>query len=92
MGNVGISNHEHKSIPLEIILQDGSMSTNKEDVLQLWKSASEQLLNTGETDPVSSIHIDIERSILNTTLLNSAFTIQEVRLALFRQSGEGIRR
>ena len=84
MGNVGISKHEHKSIPLEVILQDGSVSTNKEDVLQAWKSAFEQLLNTSETDPVSGIHIAIERSILDTTSLNSAITIQEVRLALLR--------
>ena len=50
----------------------------------MWKSAFEQLLNTSETDPVSGIHIATERSILDTTSLNSAITIQEVRLALLR--------
>ena len=35
MGNVGISKHEHKNIPWEVILEDGSVSTNKDDVLQV---------------------------------------------------------
>ena len=84
MGNVGISKQEHKNIPWEVILQHGSVSTNKDDVLQVWTSAFEQLLNTSEADPGSDIHIDIERSILDTTSLNNEITIQEVRLALLR--------
>ena len=50
MGNVGISKHKHKNIPWEVILQDGSVSTNRDDVLQVWKSAFEQLLNTSEVN------------------------------------------
>ena len=50
-----------------------------------------QLLNTSETNPVSGIHIDIGQStsILDTTSLNSAITIQEVRLAGTSAANQG---
>ena len=59
MDKFGISKHKHKNITFEVILLDGSVSTNKDDVLQVWKSAFEQLLNTSEADHVSNIYIDM---------------------------------
>ena len=61
MGKVRINKQEHKNIPWEVILQDGSVSTKKDLVLQVWKSAFEQFLNTSEAHPVSDfISICIE--------------------------------
>ena len=88
MGEVSISKHEHKNIPWEIILQDRSVSTNNDNVLQVWKSAFQQLLNTSEADSVSDIHIDMHRSILDTTSLNNQITIQAL---LCTKQGKALR-
>ena len=50
-GSVGISKKTPRKIPWEVQLEDGSLSTNNNEVLTQWKSAYEQLLNVNGDNP-----------------------------------------
>ena len=57
-GSVGISKKTQRKIPWEVQLEDGSISTNHNEVLTHWKSAYEQLLNVNR--PISRVVIGRE--------------------------------
>ena len=46
IGKLGIGKDRRQSIPMEVLLPDGSLSTKGEDVLRVWKNGFSSLLNT----------------------------------------------
>lgn len=57
IGKIGIVQDRNKSIPMEVVLPDSTVSTEKKDILQVWKDGFEGLLNPTETNNTSEEHI-----------------------------------
>ena len=45
IGKLGIGNDRRQFIPMEVMLPNGEISTNEEDVLREWKNGFNSLLN-----------------------------------------------
>ncbi|XP_053402567.1 uncharacterized protein LOC128557926 [Mercenaria mercenaria] len=99
IGNIGIGNERLKSIPFEVKLSDGSISTDPEIVLKKWGSDFAGLLNSGNT--ISSevandinihnvgLHNDNSMDVPETDHLDSMITIDEIlKCILHAKSGK----
>ena len=69
IGKIGINNTKKRSIPMEVLLDDGSLTSNVKDVLSKWERDYSNLYNTS-TDPLST-----SDQILNNT--NTNFGLDE---------------
>ena len=102
-GSVGISKKTQRKIPWEVQLEDGSISTNHNEVLTHWKSAYEQLLNengdnpTHDPDTVTNDDrqllpdrtvLDENRHLPDSTSLNTEITVNDIRSAI-KQASKG---
>ena len=84
MGRIGISQSHTHSIPWEVVNDDQSIISDQNVVLNKWKEAFEELLNTNVVS-ADTIHGEMlgEYPVLtDTTSLNEPITIDEVRFAL----------
>jgi len=45
VGKIGVGSERQKSIPMEVILEDGSICTDTNIILNTWKTSYEHLLN-----------------------------------------------
>ena len=65
IGKIGIGQEREKDIPNEVKLDYGVISTNIEDVLHVWKTNFENLLNRTRNDSTNIPDIPIEQSNYN---------------------------
>ena len=62
IGKIGIGQERKKDIPNELNLENGEISNNIEDVLHVWKTNFENLLNRNCNDSTNIPDIPIEQS------------------------------
>ena len=79
---MGIGFERRKSIPLEIIRKDGSLSNNLEDIMHKWKTYFSDLLNQHDSEATGSQEATQQDSENETGyILNRDITFDEVRQA-----------
>ncbi|WAR15531.1 hypothetical protein MAR_005636, partial [Mya arenaria] len=83
IGKIGIGSERNKSIPIEVLLADGSVSTLPQDVLNKWKNSFEKLYNVPNinNEPVV-IQNNLHENTLNTHSLNDGIHILEIDKAV----------
>jgi hypothetical protein len=74
IGKIGVGSERQKSIPMEVVLEDGSICTDTDIILNTWKTAYENLLNC---DDVVNLKDSISNNILDVDL-DSEISIDEV--------------
>ncbi len=89
IGKFGIKNKSNKSIPWEIVNEDGSISTHKADVIERWRNDFELLLNPPDIRYDGTMPPLLERlGERDTSMINEGITTDEVRYAV-RNAGMG---
>ena len=83
IGKIGVGINKPKTIPMEIVLDDGSVSTNIDDILSKWKSDFSALF-TGDGCTDFNCHQPSEKSdeIGGNLLFNQPISIVEVHRAV----------
>ena len=85
MGSVGMSTKPKKNIPWEVVLADGSTSTNYDDVMSRWKHDFELLLNYQNHQTIELCDLpELPVNLLDTSSLDATITIEEVSYALLK--------
>ena len=74
ISKIGVSNERQKSIPMEVVLEDGSICTDTDIILNTWTTAYENLLNC---DDVVNLNDNMSNNILDVDL-DSEISIDEV--------------
>ena len=93
IGKISIGNERRKNIPLEVVLPDGSISSDTATILQTWKDEFCKLLNV--SSPTEQQHIQSTPSVLGTSdnqygdqsWWNENITINEIMSAVLRLKG-----
>ncbi|XP_053402804.1 uncharacterized protein LOC128558049 [Mercenaria mercenaria] len=82
IGKIGVCYTKSKKIPLEVVLEDGSISTNVQDVLCKWENDFKLLYNNPDTD--DAVQFDNEHSHNNAYVnaFNDNISILEVKKAV----------
>ncbi len=79
-GKIGIGQCKKKFIPMEVVLDNGDISTNVCDVLSKWRDAFSELLNPAtESDQRTPLLPDVN---ISDTILDSHISILEVKHAI----------
>ena len=78
IGHVGLGTERNKDIPMETINTDGTTSSRKSDVLNMWKNAFEQLFTCNDLSRENIKYSDVNVNG-NDNNLNCGITILEVR-------------
>ena len=89
MGSVGMSTEPEKNIPWEVVLADGSTSTNYDDVMSRWKHDFELLLNYQnhqniELRDLPELPAEIKKQILALSDILDEFEINRLGKLMFR--------
>jgi hypothetical protein len=74
IGKIGVGSERQKSIPMGVVLKDGSICTDTDIILNTWKTAYENLLNC---DDVVNFNDNMSNNILDVDL-DSEISIDEV--------------
>ena len=80
IGKVGISTN--KNIPMEVVLDDGSISYDTEVVLDKWKTCFSELYNHHTNTNDSSNNVRIDEYVENGPLFNDDITLFEIQKAV----------
>ena len=80
IGKVGINNDKKKCIPMEVLLSDGSLSTDVKDVLIKWEHDYSKLLNTSN----ETLNYEHSQNACSTSdiVLDRNISILEVKRAV----------
>jgi hypothetical protein len=62
---IGVGSERQKSIPMEVVLKDGSICTDTDIILNTWKTSYENLLNY---DDVVNLNDNMSNNILDVDL------------------------
>ena len=81
IGKIGISQDRRKEIPMEVKLPNGDISTNVSDILNVWKTGFEQLLNGSNAENIGDPHYE-NPNPNDTDSLNYIIDENELRLAI----------
>ena len=83
IGRVGVGEERKKSIPMEIITEDGLISQNIPLVLKKWRDSFCELLNPVDTD-ISEIEQPVNVSVNgdNGAVLNAEISVGEIKGAV----------
>ena len=65
IGKIGVGCERQKSIPTEVVLEDGSICTDTDIILNTWKTSYENLLNC---DDVVNFNDNMSNNILDADL------------------------
>ena len=80
-----MSTKPKKKIQWEVVLADGSTSTNYDDVMSRWKHDFELLLNYQNHQTIELCDLpELPVNLLDTSSLDATITIEEVRYALLK--------
>ena len=82
IGKIGIGQDRRKDIPMEVKLPNGDISTNVKDVMNVWKTGFETLLNASNGEVVNELRY-VNTNLDNSTL-NSDICETELKLAVNR--------
>ena len=80
IGKIGIGQERKKDIPNEVKLENGEISNNIEDVLRVWKTNFENLLNRNHNDSTNIPDTPIEQS--NYDYFDNEISIEEIKAAI----------
>ncbi|XP_053403285.1 uncharacterized protein LOC128558364 [Mercenaria mercenaria] len=81
IGKIGIANAKSNQIPLEIVLEDGSVSTNIQDVLNRWKHDFSSLFDNVNIQPQST-ESDNQYNDESQYSFNESISVLEVKKAV----------
>ena len=79
IGTIGVGNERNKSIPMEVVCEDGSTSTDPSVVLEKWKTSFETLFNAGVTETNVT---DMIQNGTECETLNTGITVGDVIIAV----------
>ncbi len=83
IGKVGIVQDKRKCIPMEVVLDDGTVSNNLQTVMNKWKHDFSSLLNVNHSDQFG-VHPDINAHANVDPILSDDISLLEVRQAVTR--------
>ena len=87
IGKVGISQAGDKQIPMEVVLEDGSVDKDWENVLQKWKTDFQFLYNRPvmprDSNPDDNASMADTDSNAENQILNENITIMKIRKAVY---------
>ncbi|CAG2193661.1 unnamed protein product [Mytilus edulis] len=84
IGKIGVGSERQKTIPMEVVLEDGSICSDTNIILNKWKTSYENLLNC---DAVTNVNDNMSNNILNVDL-DCEVSIDEV-LKVLTQAKNG---
>ena len=82
IGKIGIGQERKKDIPNEATLENGEISNTIEDVLHVWKTSFENLLNRNCNNSSNIPDIPIEQN--NSDYFDSRINIEEIKGAILK--------
>jgi len=83
IGKIGVNSSGIKLIPEEVVLDDGSVSTSIQHVLNRWKSAFSSLFEQRPYTNVNVDNSDLEGNVVDSSF-NEIISLQEVKNAIFQ--------
>ena len=80
IGNVGVAGK--RDISVEIVLNNGSVSYDKRDVMNKWKESFSKLFDSTKSSSISDSHIEEPNTGTGEPFFDSSITILEVKRAI----------
>lgn len=86
IGKIGVGQERRKTIPLEIVKPDGSVTTDKNEMLDKWRQDFESLLNPIETTttPLNMSQSNTDNNHNTSPYFQDPIQLTEIELALKR--------
>ena len=84
IGKIGVGQDRSKEVPMEVKLSNGNLSNNVNDVLKIWKTGFENLLNGPHDEDISVLQHDNPNYDNNTGFLNSDICETALKIAIKR--------
>ena len=79
---LGVAGIESQSIPMEVELEDGSISSDKCVVMSKWLASFKSLLNPESSSSLQNCPLDPTIQSTDSSELNTPITKDEVKIAL----------
>ena len=83
IGKIGVNSSGIKLIPKVVVLDNGSVSTSFQHVLNRWKSAFSSLFEQRPYTNVNVDNSDLEGNVVDSSF-NEIISLQEVKNAIFK--------
>ena len=82
IGKIGVAQERKKDIPFEVKMANGEISNNPEDVMQVWKTAFEKLLNRNVDNTSSPDAAQKQNCNVQPSYCEAGIEISEVKAAI----------